>query len=108
MKNNNAVIINIDGVIIVFTMLLLTVHDYLFNKMLFHTPFYYLAVWKDLLVVLFLSYIFISIYQNSLRAGNISKGKIHYLIFLFVFLLVAMYGLNSGLIGNVSNYRYYI
>ena len=43
-----------NGILIILIMFLMTMRDYIFNSLVYDTPLYYFAGWKDLLVIFFL------------------------------------------------------
>ena len=107
MKNYGNIKAEIEGLFIVITFILLTVHDYLFNSLLFDTPLYYLAGWKDFIVLAFLFYLLISIMYSSILFGKISRKDYLFFKLLILFILIALVGLISGTLNNLSNYRFY-
>jgi len=107
MNNYGSIKIENEGLFIIFSMILLTVHDYLFNKLLFDTPLYYLAGWKDFIVLVFLFYLLISIMYSGILFGKISRKDYFFFKLIILFILIALFGLISGTLNNLSNYRFY-
>ncbi len=98
---------NKNGIILSALILLTIFHDFLFIA-LYGTPLYLFAIWKDLIVVYFILFLFLSTMKETLIKYKLNKNKYLYLKIVLIFIIIGLFSFNNGLIQNINNFRYYI